>query len=367
MAYSTINDPSAYFQNVLWTGDGNSTQAITNGGNSNLQPDLIWLKRRNGAENHTWADTSRNITGRLVSNGTSAEDTNGLHSVQSDGFTVSLSYNGNASGSTYVAWQWKANGGTTTNQTGSDIDSVTQANTTSKFAICTYSGHSSASSDSSNNSGAYFRLKHGLGSVPKLAIFKKRNSSGGWYVWHHSLDPAGTTNNGSHIVLNNNTDKATEANILWGNTAWSSTEVEIGGWDVVNRNGNTYIAYFFDEVQGYSKFGIYTGNGSTNGPFIYTGFKPAFVIYKQIDNEDNHWAIRDNARDPDNEVLLAMYANLNIADDSGGDAIAIDFLSNGFKARRTNSQVNASGTKYIYMAFADKTLVGTNNVISLAK
>jgi len=362
MAYTTIDDGSAHFQVALYTGN-DSSNAITNNGNSDLQPDWLWTKNRSSSADHKIFDSTRGVTKFLESNTTDAEGTqaNLLSSFNSDGFTLGAGGETNSSSTNYVAWQWKANGGTTTSQTGSDIDSVTQANTTSKFSIITYTGASNADSDSDNNSGAYWRVKHGLGSTPKLAIFKKRSSAAAWYVWHHKI---GGTLDYKYLQLQGTNAVQTENAILFGNTDWSSTEFEIGGWDVVNRDSSTYVAYMFDEVQGYSKFGSYTGNGNADGPFIYLGFKPAWVMVKRT-NTTGAWEIYDSARNGNdsNPINDRLRANDNAAEntDDTSDYVS-DFLSNGWKIRTNSGNWNTSGHTYIYIAFAEHPFVSSKGV-----
>jgi len=366
MAYTTIDDPSAHFQVVTYTGAGNSS-SVTFGGNSDLQPDWLWVKRRDSSDNSKVFDTSRGIGSGsepyLTTVSTEEEQTYAyLTSVDSDGFTWdTVDSSVGASSNTYVAWAWKANGGTTTSQTGSDINSVTQANTTSKFSIITYTGASNADSDSDNNSGAYWRVKHGLGSTPKLAIFKKRSSAAAWYVWHHKI---GGTLDYKYLQLQGTNAVQTENAILFGNTDWSSTEFEIGGWDVVNRDSSTYVAYMFDEVQGYSKFGSYTGNGNADGPFIYLGFKPAWVMVKRT-NTTGAWEIYDSARNGNdsNPINDRLRANDNAAEntDDTSDYVS-DFLSNGWKIRTNSGNWNTSGHTYIYIAFAEHPFVSSKGV-----
>ena len=358
MAYTTIDDPSEYFQTALYTGNA-GTNNIVNDGNSDLQPDWVWIKNRStSGKDHGLFDSSRGTTKQLNSNNTNAENTvsTSLTAFNSDGFTLGADGGPNANSDSHVAWQWKANGGTTTSQTGSDIDSVTQANTTSKFAIITYTGASNADSDSDNNSGAYWRVKHGLGSTPKLAIFKKRSSAAAWYVWHHKL---GGTQDHKYLQLQGTNAVATESDILFGNTAWSSTEFEIGGWDVVNRDGTTYVAYMFDEVKGYSKFGVYKGNGNNDGPFVYTGFKPAWVMYKRSSDTGN-WRILDNKRNTVNPINNEIYADLNNAE---AQDTQMGFYANGFKLRNGSSVgQNGNGSTYIYIAFAEHPFVSSEGV-----
>ena len=359
MAYTTIDDGSAHFQVALYTGN-DSSNAITNNGNSDLQPDWLWTKNRSSSADHKIFDSTRGVTKFLESNTTDAEGTqaNLLSSFNSDGFTLGAGGETNSSSTNYVAWQWKANGGTTTSQTGSDIDSVTQANTTSKFSIITYTGASNADSDSDNNSGAYWRVKHGLGSTPKLAIFKKRSSAAAWYVWHHKI---GGTLDYKYIQLQTNRGVDTESAVLFGNTDWSSTEFEIGGWDVVNRDGSTYVAYMFDEVQGYSKFGSYTGNGNNDGPFVYTGFKPAFVLIKRaVDGGSSQWHTFDSTRNEFNVANKVLFPSTNDNESSyTGSDPQIDILSNGFKLRSSYNQVNASSGNYIHICFAEHPFVSS--------
>ena len=359
MAYTTIDDGSKYFQTLLYSGNATGSRALTNTGNSDLQPDWVWIKERTSTSAHKLLDSTRGVSLALGSNTTNADESFAfLSSFDSDGFTIGTSDGStNASGDTYAAWQWKANGGTTTSQTGSDIDSVTQANTTSKFAIITYTGASNADSDSDNNSGAYWRVKHGLGSTPKLAIFKNRSNAAGWYVWHHKL---GGTQDQKYLQLQSTNAVATESDILFGNTDWSSTEFEIGAWNVVNRDSQTYVSYMFDEVQGYSKFGSYTGNGNADGTFVYTGFKPAFLIAKETGATRN-WTMADSKSQTNGNggVTNSFQPNTNSAKDANE---RMDWLSNGFKLRTTSTTWNTSGGTYIYMAFAEHPFVSSKGV-----
>ena len=380
MAYTTIDDGSKYFQSVLWTGNNAADErTITFDGNSDMQPDWVWHKQRDDVYGHHLFDSSRGFgankelysRGTFVEGDTSNFNTGGfgyVNAAASDGFVVKKGSdtNGNRyvneSGDDHVAWCWKANGGTTTSQTGSDIDSVTQANTTSKFSIITYTGASNADSDSDNNSGAYWRVKHGLGSTPKLAIFKKRSSAAAWYVWHHKL---GGTQDQKYLQLQGTNAVGTESDILFGNTDWSSTEFEIGAWDVVNRDGTTYVAYMFDEVQGYSKFGKYKGNGNADGPFVYTGFKPAFLIAKETGATRN-WTMADSQSQTNGNggVTNSFQPNTNSAKDANE---RMDWLSNGFKLRTTSTTWNTSGGDYIYWAFAEHPFVSSKGVPTTAR
>ena len=369
MAYTTIDDPSEYFTTTLYTGNGSDAHSITNSANSgNFKPDWLWTKNRTGtARNNSIFDSSRGVQKYLYTNQTDAEATfdGSLQSFDTNGFTVGTSTQVNPNGNSMVSWQWKANGGTTTSQTGSDINSVTQVNTDAGFSIVTYSSPSNADGDNQTNGGAYWRVKHGLGSVPKFAIFKSTSNVHAWYVWHHGFVGASKVPDGDHITLNTTSAMASEANILWGNTEWSTTEFEIGGWDVINRSGKSYIAYMFDEVQGYSKFGSYVGNGNANGAFVHLGFKPAWVMLKRTDSAAS-WLIFDNKRDIDNVVSHRVYANATDAEDSDTGS-AIDFLSNGFKCRSSDSSTNTSSGTYIYMAFAEHPFVSSKGVPTTAR
>ena len=368
MAYTTIDDPSAYFHTQLYTGNGSSGLSITNDANAgNFQPDFLWIKPRSGSDNHVLFDSSRGQDKQLKLNSADAEDTHSPARItfETDGFdldTTDGNYNGNTT--TYVAWQWKANAGSTTSQTGSDINSVTQVNSTSKFGIMTYTGASNADADSDNNSGAYWRIKHGLGSTPKVLIIKNRGTAG-WYIWHHGFDGASTTD-GDHLYLPANSVMASEGgNILWGNTAFSSTEIEVGAWNVVNRDSQTFIGYYWDEVKGFSKHGFYKGNGNANGPFVYLGFKPAFVMIK-CTSQSEPWFVVDTSRSADNPTLEALIPNANDAENTT-DGYSIDLLSNGFKCRADSGQQNEGAGHYVYMAFAEHPFVSSEGVPCTAR
>ena len=348
MAYTTIDDGSAHFQTALWTGDGNSTQAITNNGNSNLQPDLVWLKRRNGTENHTLADTTRGVTKRISSNTTGAEDTNGIASVQSDGFTVSSSYNGNANGSTYVGWQWKANGGTTASNSNGTITSTVQANTAAGFSIISYTGNGS--------DGA--TIGHGLNATPEVFFPKCLSTTTNWEMYFF---PPGGTKQYGYLNLTNGFS-------TWSHTAPTTTTIGLSGSGDSNGNGRTMIGYAFHSVKGYSKIGTYIGNGSTSGNFINTGFKPAFVLTKQTTTASDtyQWGIRDSVRTPANPANKALYPNgTNVENDHGTNNMY--FNSNGFMPSTANSHTNGNGMGYFYMAFAESPFVSSAGVPTTAR
>ena len=352
MAYTTIDDPSEYFHTQLYSGTG-SAQSITNDANAgDFQPDWVWVKKRAGgtARNHTLTDSSRGATKGLFSSLNDAEATNaqGLTSFNSDGFSVGTYNNFNESSGTYVAWQWKANGGTTsTNTAGTNIDTTVQANTTAGFSIMTYTG-----TGTDNDS-----IGHGLGAVPHWIIVKNRDEANGWQIYHHKNTSAPETD-----YLNLNSTNATQDDSdRWSDQAPSSTVITLGGNDGVSKSSVKYVCYAFTEIQGYSKFGSYTGNANADGPFVYTGFKPAFVIIKNTaDSAD--WTMWDTARYPDNPQNRQLYPNLSNAEDSASSTTILDMLSNGFKMRGTNNKINGSSDTMIYIAFAEHPFVSSKGV-----
>ena len=352
MAYTTIDDPSEYFHIQLYSGTG-SAQSITNDANAgDFQPDWVWVKKRTGgtARNHTLTDSSRGATKGLFSSLNDAEATNaqGLTSFNSDGFSVGTYNNFNESSGTYVAWQWKANGGTTsTNTAGTNIDTTVQANTTAGFSIMTYTG-----TGTDNDS-----IGHGLGAVPHWIIVKNRDEANGWQIYHHKNTSAPETD-----YLNLNSTNATQDDSdRWSDQAPSSTVITLGGNDGVSKSSVKYVCYAFTEIQGYSKFGSYTGNANADGPFVYTGFKPAFVIIKNTaDSAD--WTMWDTARYPDNPQNRQLYPNLSNAEDSASSTTILDMLSNGFKMRGTNNKINGSSDTMIYIAFAEHPFVSSKGV-----
>ena len=336
-----IDDPSAYFQTALYTGDGNA-QTITNDGNSDLQPDWVWISMRSHADNKIWYDSVRGVTKRLVSNLNSAEATvsDMVTAFNSDGFSVGTNSNVTGDGKTFAAWQWKA-GTSFTNDASSTgigtIDSTGSVNDTAGFSICTHTG-----------TGSNATIKHGLSTAPKMIITKKRSASGGWQVGHESIG----WQNGIYLE---DTSASTGDAGAWNSTAPTSSIFSVGTSSFTNQSSATYVSYIFSEKQGYSKFGSYTGNGNADGTFIYTGFKPAFIMVKNTST--GGWQLRDNKRTTFNLLTNLLYANSTSAEQTTD---GIDFLSNGWKLRNSAGDNNASGGTYIYMAFAENPFVASN-------
>ena len=349
MAYTTIDDPSAYFQTALYTGNGSDGYSITNDGNSDLQPDLLWFKCRNDTQIHQVFDSNRGIANSLRTNGTDAEDTDSpndrLTAINSDGFTLGDDGNPNTNTNTYVCWQWKANGGTTsTNTSGTNIDTTIQANTTAGFSIMTYEGTGTAADS----------IGHGLGVVPHMVIVKNREEVNRWTVYHHK-----NTSEPETDYLNlQDTLATTDINTRWNDTAPTSTVITLGSNDGVSKASTDYVCYAWTSIQGYSKFGTYVGNGNADGTFIYTGFKPAWVMVKNI-STTGWWNINDHKRpghNPTDDMLAAQSANAEADEDD------IDLLSNGFKQRSTGGDPNGSGETFVYAAFAEQPFVTSGGV-----
>ena len=352
MAYTNIDDPSAHFQIKTYTGNRTGGHAITNDGNSDLQPDLIWNKSSSYPSYHTWWDSSRGSPKYIGSNGTEAEGTytGYLSTFDSDGFTLGGGDSRVNHNHEYVAWQWKANGGTTSSNTDGSITSTVQANQDAGFSIVTYTAP---------NSSGNFTAGHGLGVKPDMVITKSRSVAGGWWTWHKDL---GQPN--YYVGLHTNVAQAFEANI-WGAGFDTSTI----GLNVAasSQASQTYVAYCFAEKQGYSKFGSYVGNGNDNGPFVYTGFKPAWIMVKNIDSGVDHWHIIDNKRNPNNVAGKLLFADLTSAEITYTTEVLFDILSNGFKLRGDYDHINKSGENIIYMAFAENPFTTSTGIPTTAR
>jgi len=354
MAYTTINKSTDHFNTKLYTGDGNNSKAITGVG---FQPDWIWIKKRSGAASHVISDSVRGVTKTIYTESTSAELTSDQYGWVSafgtDGFTTSNTNVGaiNENGGTYVSWNWKGGGSGSTNNDGA-VTSTVSANTTSGFSIVSYTG-----------TGSTTTVGHGLGAKPSVVIYKQRNTTNAWRMM---TDVSGTL---KRLYLNA-TDA--EASIIDSSTAPTSTVLNIGTGSEVNTSSGTYIAYCFAEKTGYSKFGTYAGNNNTDGTFVYTGFKPAWILAKAASGsqtpQNQSWPLWDNKRSSTggfNENSYKLYPNATDAEATSGIA-QVDILSNGFKFRNSTHQSNSTNT-YFYMAFAEAPLVGSNNIPATAR
>ena len=359
MAYTNIDDPSAYFQTKLWTGNGSTSTGITitNDGNSDLQPDLIWNKQRTTASHGLW-DSSRGISRSLTSDNTNAEQYNagkGITSFNTNGFTGVREgwVQFNRSAEPYVGWQWKCNGGTTSSNTDGSVTSTVQANQDAGFSIVTFTSAPSSGT-------GIFSVGHGLGQIPAMVITKSRDSTSNWWSWHKGLT-GGNSNTSYIIALERITAEGSYSN-AWGAGMTSSVfGMQSGNTAVASSD---YVAYCFAEKQGFSKFGTYVGNGSTDGSFVYTGFKPAFVILKGS-SAVGSWYMIDNKRDVDNVAHHALEAQSSAAEYTNYNFI--DMLSNGFKLRLGTSEINTNGNTYIYMAFAENPFTTSTGIPTTAR
>ena len=340
-----INKPSEYFNTVLYTGTGSSGNAITGVG---FQPDFLWIKNRTSISGHVLMDVIRGISSGLSSNGTNAENIGSyLNSFDTDGFNIAATGVAmNSSGNNFASWNWLANGAGSANTDGS-ISSTVSANTTSGFSIVSFTAPASGN----------FTVGHGLSSPPEMIIIKNRDISQAWYVLHKDL----SSFTDRYLILHGTSAEITYS-MMSQTPSNSLLYLTVGATADANNN---HIIYCFNSVKGYSKFGSYTGNGSADGTFVYTGFKPAFCIIKRTDSAGYSWATYDSTRYPENKSTIpALWSNLS---DAEGSYSTIDFLSNGFKIRETSATINASGGTYIYMAFAENPLVGTNNIPTTAR
>ena len=364
MAYTTINKHTDYFNTKLYTGNGTAIgsggQAITGVG---FQPDWVWIKERSSTSPHKLLDSVRGVTKELETNANNTQSTEAesLTAFGTDGFTVGSNGAVNQNSQTYAAWNWKAGttGSGTTTGSGYGKAYSYSVNTTAGFSIITYKG----------NGTAGHTIPHHLGAVPKMIIVKCIESVHNWQVLHQGL----ATNSGTKNLELNSTSAVLTDSTTWNDTAPTSTVFTLGSTNPTNQSSSNYnfIAYCFAEKTGFSKFGSYTGNGSTNGTFVYTGFKPAWLMIKQI-NTTGNWALSDNKRNNTgggNFVSHTLAANLNNNEShfGGGSGNKQDYLSNGFKIRDTGGYANTSGGTYIYMAFAEAPLVGSNNIPCTAR
>ena len=341
MAYITFQ-PSDYFNTKLYTGTG-SSNAQTGVG---FQPDWLWIKDRDsGSNSHIITDAIRG-TNKIIftdSNGVELTDANRVTSFNSDGFTVGTDGSTNTNTNDYVSWNWKANGQGSSNTDGTINTTYTSASTTSGFSICQWTG-----------SGANATIGHGLGVVPKMIMVKNLATTDSWNVYHESMG------NNKRVFLDTTGDQSTTSD-AWNTTSPTTSVFSVGTNTGTNKSGDALIAYCFAEIKGFSRIGFYTGNGSVSGPFVYTGFKPAFVLFKEYTGAgDANWVIQDSKRVGFNPNNNRIYPNDAAAENTS--SFRIDMLSNGFKLTSNDGDANQSGNDFLYMAFAEHPFVSSNNV-----
>ena len=340
MSYSTIDNPELYFQCKLYTGTG-SSNAITLDGDEDMQPDMVWTKKRSGADFHAINDAVRGHSKIVFPDTSDAEDTsaNCLTSFNSDGFTVGTNSGFNGSSATYVAWCWKANGSGSANNDGSINTTSTSANSTSGISISKFTATGSAAT-----------IGHGMSAIPKMIWVKRTDSSGSWQVYHASL---GAT---KYLELQNNQEVYANSG-RWNDTAPTSSVFSIAGEFVSSA---VYISYAFAEKTGYCKIGSYQGNGNADGPMLFMGQKPAWIMVKKTSASGDSWTILDNKRDTFNVSKARLFPDQNAAESTSTDVG--DFVSNGFKIRTTAGTWNDDGGTYVFMAFAESPFVNSNKV-----
>ena len=330
-----------FFNPIVWAGTG-SSNALDVG----FQPDFSWIKRRNGTQSHNLHNSVNGATKYLISNTTAAEQTDSsiLASFDANGITVGDNTWSNADGGTYVAWNWKAGTSFSNDASSTSVGTIDSAGSVSAdtgFSIISYTG-----------TGSNGTIAHGLGVAPEMLMVKNRSATDSWLVYHAKVASDAETD---YLVLESTDDLADNATV-WTDTAPTSSVFSIGTAVDVNTNTENYIAYCFASVEGYSKFGTYIGDASGNGPFIYTGFRPAFTMIKRINDDGESWIMQDSARSPDNRVVIESEAN-NAATEYSSDASTgyrITYMANGIKIKNTNVNWNAASGVYIYMAFAEQ-------------
>lgn len=332
----SIENGSLYMAATRYNGSG-AIATISNAAQGvSMQPDLVWIKSRSAATSHNLFDSLRGATNYISSDTTTVNTVSAtsLTAFGSTGFTLGTDAGAigvNVNAATYIAWQWKAGGTSSTNTSGSTTSTV-NVNLTSDFSVVTYSGTT-----------ANATVGHGLGVAPNMIIIKRRNFTDSWAVYHSNVGSANT------LILNS-TNAAGAAPTYWNNTAPTSTVFSLGSATIVNASGSTYVAYCFAAVDGYSAFGVYTGTGTTNGPFVSTNMRPRWIMIKRTDGIGGSWAIYDTSRNPFNVVNAGLYANQSAAETTSSD---LDITSTGFKIRGTATGLNASAGTYVYAAFAE--------------
>ena len=366
--YTNIDDPSAHFQTLKYTGNGSNPRNLTNEGNSNLKPDFIWGKNLTDAgTNNIITNTTLGLDPANTDSLLSSDSTAGVNTpnptygyvsaMLTDGFTAAAGGtngdNFNANSKEFAAWQWKATGGTTSSNSDGGITTTIQANTNSGVSIVFYTGDGATGQT----------VGHGLGKVPKFIMSKDRDATSnvpGWRCYHEAL---GAT---KYIDLHQDSYASTFTD--WNDTTPTSSVYSIGGtggYRPTNTSSTEYIAFVFAEVQGFSKMGRYVGNANASGPFIYTGFKPAWIIIKANSNY-KYWYIFDNKMDTINQIDTGVSPSNTFADNTNTN-IGLDFLSNGFKIRNSATTLNESGTTCIFMAFAENPFVTSTGIPTTAR
>jgi len=347
--YTTIDNPELYFQTKLYTGNGSSGHAQTFDGDENMQPDLVWMKNRDATGEHFLIDSVRGVTKDIHSNTTAAEgtDANSLTAFGTNGFTVGSQGDINGNTEKMVAWAWKAGTAFSNDASATSIGSVDSSgsvSTTAGFSICSYTGNGTAGAT----------IKHGLDKTPEMLIFKNRTSVITWIV---GTKPSSFTT----ILFLQGTDAATDDNNAFNDTNPSSSVFTLGGnlGTGTNETSSNFICYAFASIQGYSKISKYTANGNADGAYVHLGFRPAFLMIKNITSGSTNWHLYDNKRLGYNVDNNMQRPNLNTADQTDDD---LDLLSNGFKIRRVTSALNTDGNNYVYMAFAEQPFVNSNGV-----
>ena len=365
MAYTTIDDPSAHFQIETWTGTS-STDTITFSGNSDLQLDWLWSKSTDNGHSHALMDTNRITSGDylpLFADTTDVEQTaydSELQSITSDGFTVGTQPHAGGDGKSYIGYAWKANGGSLTNvsATGTAHESTMagsyQANTTAGFSIVTFSTGSEDLGDK--------LITHGLGKKPEMIMVKERDGSTDWLVHHVQAN----TNDSKYLKLNSSSAVSTTSSRNSFDTSnITTTQFAADHSNILNDN-KTYVAYCFAPIKGYSRFGIYRGNGSADGTFVFTGFKPAFLMFKALSGSEN-WGLFDNKRTTQSGNPRDIYFTPSTDSANSSESDSVDFLSNGFKWRIDSGFRNGDGVDFIYMAFAESPFTSSEGVPTTAE
>ena len=337
--------PTDFFNPLIWTGDGGASRSITGVG---FQPDMVWIKQRDGTNNHMLADAVRGANNKINPNTNAANDTNAtsLTAFGADGFTAGTNTEINASGSTYVGWNWKA--GTTSGLSGGTITPTAYSiNASAGWGIYKYTGGSSTDT-----------IAHGLGVAPKMIIIKSLTTTNDWTVYHESIG------NAKLLVLNTTAAESSDAT-TWNSTSPTSTVWSMGNSGDVNNSARDYVAYVFAEKKGFSKIGSFIGDGSaTNGPFIYTGFRPAWVLIRNTTTTNRNWGVWNDKSLGYNDDNNGLYPNVTSIEGTGN---VVNLLSNGFKVSTSDNGFNGSGNELIYMAFAEFPLLSSNGIPGVAR